>query len=133
MAAPDDEAGQEDLLCPSAACEPGALLLGVVGSGGRLGYLRPALEVDEAFVAKAGEGRRAPEKRFRFAQPCAASGCSFWSEGRCGVADAAAASDYGEDEGSLPACAIRPRCRWYAQSGAAACRTCPTVVTDVSG
>ena len=130
MAAPGDGEGDpEELLCPSAPGEPGALLLGLVGRDGRIGYLRPALEIDEDFVAKALAGR-APEKRFRFAQPCRESGCRHWSEGRCGVADAAARSD--EDDGSLPACAIRPRCRWFAQAGASACRSCPTVVTDVT-
>ncbi|HEU5062244.1 MAG TPA: hypothetical protein VFT79_03700 [Solirubrobacterales bacterium] len=132
MTAPaDGEGDREDLLCPSAPCEPGALLLGLVGGDGRVGYVRPALEVDEDFVAKALAGR-APEKRFRFAQPCRESGCHFWSEGRCGVADAAAESEEADGEGSLPACAIRPRCRWFAQAGASACRGCPTVVTDIS-
>lgn len=119
----------DDLLCPSAPCEPGALLLGLVGGDGRVGYLRPALEIDEDFIAKALSGRT-PEKRFRFAQPCRESGCQHWGDGRCGVADAATESD--EGEGALPACAIRPRCRWFAQSGASACRNCPTVVTDVT-
>lgn len=132
MSAPADGEDREDLLCPSASCEPGALLLGVIGGDGRVGYVRPALEIDEDFVAKALAGR-APEKRFRFAQPCSESDCGYWSDGRCGVADAAAGSDVGNDDGSLPACAIRPRCRWFAQSGAAACRGCPVIVTDVSG
>jgi hypothetical protein len=127
----EGDGDREDLLCPSAACEPGALLLGVVGGDGRVGYIRPALEIDEGFIARARAGR-APEKRFRFAQPCERSACHYWSEGRCGVADAAAESDQGGDEGPLPACAIRPRCRWFAQSGPGACRTCPLVITDVT-
>ncbi|HVO53150.1 MAG TPA: hypothetical protein VMT37_01930 [Solirubrobacterales bacterium] len=132
MPAPDvGEGGVEDLLCPSAPCEPGALLLGLLGADGQVAYLRPAPEIDEGFVARARAGR-APEKRFRFAQPCRQSGCQHWGEGRCGVADAALARDAGDDEGALPACAIRPRCRWFAQSGAGACRNCATVVTNVT-
>jgi len=122
----------EELLCPSARCEPGAILLGVVGPGGRVSYLRPGLEVDDAFVEKARAGR-APEKRFRFAQPCVEDGCRHWSEGRCGVAEAAVS---GGEEGPgerLPACTIRPACRWYAQEGGTACRSCATVITDVTG
>lgn len=135
MGAPSASEGEggdreDELLCPSARCEPGALLLGLLSGDGSIAYVRPALEVDEDFVARARAGRE-PEKRFRFAQPCATSGCRHWSEGRCGVADAAA-SEEAEGDGRLPACAIRPRCRWFAQSGADACRSCPTVVTDVT-
>jgi hypothetical protein len=32
----------------------------------------------------------------------------------------------------LPECSIRPQCRWHLQSGDAACRACPEVVTDRS-
>jgi len=121
---------EDELLCPSARCEPGALLLGLIGPDGSVGYVRPALEIDEDFIGRVREGRD-PEKRFRFAQPCATSGCEHWSEGRCGVADAATTSDV-PSASQLPACDIRPRCRWYAQAGPSACRSCPTVVTDVS-
>lgn len=123
--------GEDELLCPSARGEPGALLLGLVGRDGSVAYVRPALEIDEDFIGRAREGR-APEKRFRFAQPCATSGCMHWTEGRCGVADAAAGSEEAQADGQLPACDIRPRCRWYAQAGPSACRSCPTVVTDVT-
>src|SRR5437763_115569 len=33
---------------------------------------------------------------------------------------------------ALPRCGIRPRCRWFAQNGRAACEVCPLVVTDLS-
>ena len=117
-------------LCPSARCEPDALLIGVVGTSGRVGHLTPAVPVDDSFVTKAREGR-APEKRFRFAQPCVERQCRHWTGSRCGVIDAALSRDL-ESQESLPRCGIRPRCRWFAQSGAAACRVCPLVVTDVS-
>ncbi|KAB2854116.1 MAG: hypothetical protein F9K43_30195, partial [Bauldia sp.] len=55
--------------CPSAACEPGAILLGLVDAGDRVGYLSPPLRIDEEFVSRARRGR-SPEKRFRFAAPC---------------------------------------------------------------
>lgn len=31
---------------------------------------------------------------------------------------------------ALPACLIRPTCRWYQQEGRAACMRCPQVVTE---
>jgi hypothetical protein len=34
------------------------------------------------------------------------------------------------DLAELPECSIRAQCRWFAQSGAAACAACPEVVTD---
>jgi hypothetical protein len=125
---------ESEHLCPSGRCESGALLIGVVGASGKVGYLTPPAAVDDAFVDQALEGR-APERRFRFAQACAENGCDHWSEGRCGVIDAVvqmADEDTIEAEvGALPACGIRPRCRWFAQRGAAACRVCPLVVTDL--
>jgi len=121
----------EELLCPSARCEEGAILLGVVGPSGRVGFVRPLLVVDQEFVDAAHEGRT-PEKRFRFAQPCIADGCRHWEDGRCGVADATAVRDEAASR-PLPACSIRPNCRWFSQRGAAACAACPHVVTDVIG
>jgi hypothetical protein len=119
----------DGLLCPSARCEPDALLIGIVGPTGRVGHLTPALAVDEDFVVQAHKGR-APEKRFRFAQPCTEDGCQHWTGTRCGVVDAALSRDL-EPAESLPRCGIRSGCRWFAQSGANACRVCPLVVTDI--
>ena len=116
--------------CPSSSCEPGNLLLGIVGPDGRLAQLQPPIRVDEDFVQRAsGPGLRAPEARFRFAGPCVRSGCNHWSEGRCGLGDAAAkaATRLPEPE-RLPRCSIRKSCQWFAQAGAAACRVCPTIV-----
>ena len=122
-------------LCPSARCEDGAILLGIVGKNGVVGYVRPLMRVDEAFVRKAREGH-APERRFRFSQPCIESACKQWSGDRCGVIDRAlpAAEEAGASYTSgkaLPRCTIRPRCRWFAQAGRDACAVCPLVITDV--
>jgi hypothetical protein len=32
--------------------------------------------------------------------------------------------------GRVPACAIRPNCRWWQQEGKAACLRCPGIVTE---
>ena len=119
-----------DLFCPSARCEPGARLIGIVGPDSRVAFVTPALPVTEEAAAAAQAGRT-PEKRFRFAQPSIEGGCRHWTGARCGVADAALELD--ADDGRLPRCGIRPDCRWFAQAGAAACRVCPYVITDVDG
>ena len=76
----------DEKLCPSARCAPGATLLGIVGNGGVVGYVRPQIEIDEAFVEIAEQGRT-PEKRFRFASSCVEGDCVQWTGSRCGVID----------------------------------------------
>ena len=116
-------------LCPSGKCEPGAKLMGVVQQDGRVGYLGKPLEVDDAFVAQANEGRT-PERRFRFVNPCAESGCRQWTGTRCGVIDKVMKQLEGHEAESLPKCGIRPQCRWFRQNGADACSVCSLVITD---
>ncbi len=62
------------------------MLVGVVLSDGRVGFAADRIEVDAEFVRTASEGR-VPEKRFRFASPCARGACSQWTGSRCGVID----------------------------------------------
>jgi hypothetical protein len=123
------------VLCPSARCQEGAYVVGIVGPDGTVGYLSPLLQVDGNFAAAAHVGR-APEGRFRFAQPCVESGCVNWEGARCGVIDRAmvaksqAEANLGELNSGLPRCSIRRWCRWFGQAGADACVTCPLVITD---
>jgi hypothetical protein len=117
------------LLCPSSRCEEGAVLVGVVLSDGRVGYAADRVEIDAEFVRTASEGR-APERRFRFASPCARCACSQWTGTRCGVIDRVMDATAGIP-GALPACSIRDQCRWFDQSGAEACAVCPLVITDL--
>jgi hypothetical protein len=128
--ASDPRAGR---LCPSARCEPGSILLGVVTPDGRVGYLRPELRIDAEFVANARAGRE-PEKRFRFAQPCVEAECRHWTGSRCGVIENVLDSEEGgaavDESRKLPRCSIRPRCRWFAEQGARACMVCPLVITE---
>jgi len=124
-----------DRLCPSARCEEGAILLGIVGKDGVVGYVSPLITVDQDFVRQAHKGR-APEKRFRFSQPCIEGGCRQWTGSRCGVIDRALQATEEADtpdvwDGVLPKCSIRSRCRWFAQVGRRACTVCPLVMTDV--
>jgi hypothetical protein len=119
------------LLCPSAPCEPGAVLVGVVLTDGRVAFAADRLVVETEFVQVARQGR-APEKRFRFASPCLRHGCAQWAHDRCGVIDSVIdGAEAAEFDGDLPACSIRPECRWFAQAGANACAICPAVITDL--
>lgn len=118
------------ILCPSARCEDGATLLGIVQKNGKVAFLGGDLTIDEEFVERAHRGR-APEKRFRFANSCVECACRQWTGTRCGVIDnvldLAKEDDAAE---SLPRCGIRPQCRWFQQSGPQACAVCELVVTD---
>ncbi|URN18446.1 MULTISPECIES: hypothetical protein [Streptomyces] len=121
---------EEGRLCPSSTCHEGAVVIGVLGEDGRLGYLRPAVPVDEGFV---GAARRLgdPESRFRFAGACVRESCEHWSDRRCGLvgrlADAARQRGIGP-AAEPPRCAVRAECRWFAQEGRSACSVCPVVV-----
>ncbi|HEY2851469.1 MAG TPA: hypothetical protein VGJ18_01395 [Gemmatimonadaceae bacterium] len=121
-------------ICPSSRCVAGATLVGVVMPGGRVAYAADRIEIDEEFVRLAHEGR-SPERRFRFASPCVRGACSQWTGTRCGVIDSVLQvlpmSDAGF-EAELPRCSIRPQCRWFLQTGAAACAVCPLVITDLT-
>ena len=116
--------------CPSSSCTPGNLLLGIVRPDGTLAQVRPPLELDETFVARARAGERVPEARMRFAGPCVTSRCRQWTGERCGVADlvASSAAAVPAAPAGLPPCSIRATCQWWAQRGADACRICPAVV-----
>ena len=118
-----------DVLCPSSRCERGAVLLGIVLPDGRVAFAADRIVVDDGFVKAAREGR-SPESRLRFAAPCVRGGCRQWTGSRCGVIDRVTAADPPPAAPDLPDCSIRPHCRWYLQSGAAACAVCPEVITD---
>jgi hypothetical protein len=119
-----------NVLCPSARLKEGAILVGIVLGDGSVAFAADRLVVNQQFIENALQGR-APEKRFRFGDTCVKSGCLQWKGSRCGVIDQIleAIPPHGSPW-PLPECSIRPQCRWYGQSGAAACRVCPQVVTD---
>ena len=117
-------------LCPSAPLTPKAQVFGVITGGGQVAFLDKAIAVDAGFVEEAKRGRE-PERRFRFAAPCARHGCANWSGGGCTLPDRVQAdlAQAIEAERPLPHCAIRTRCVWHQQSGDAACQGCHFVVT----
>ena len=117
-------------LCPSAPLTPKAQVFGVITGGGQVAFLDKAIAVDAGFVEEAKRGRE-PERRFRFAAPCARQGCANWGGGGCTLPDRVE-TDLAQDKAAdrpLPLCAIRDRCVWHGQSGDAACHGCRFVVT----
>lgn len=119
-----------ELLCPSSTCHEGAVVIGLLGADGRLGYLRPAIPVDGRFVVSSPQ-HGDPESRFRFADNCARDACEHWSGKHCGLVEQLINSPRAhilEHAHDLPRCDIRASCRWFAQDGRAACTVCPAVV-----
>lgn len=132
----DERRARAGHTCPSARCEEGAILLGVVNRDGLVSFVRPQLRVDNDFVREAYQGR-SPERRFRFASTCVEGACRQWTGSGCSIIDMA----LNEQEAGrvprlarpLPRCSIRASCRWFAQAGALACGVCPLVITDARG
>jgi hypothetical protein len=125
------------LLCPSARCTEGAILLGIVGPSGDVAFLQDQLVVDDLFVSAAASGS-SPESRFRFANRCVQGACKQWTGSRCGVVTSAiseaakvSSSDAGRESGdSESVCSIRSSCRWFREAGHDACRVCSQVITE---
>lgn len=119
-----------ELLCPSAQPDqPGSSLIGVVegtAEAPRVTYVGRPLPVLPEILALAGPV--APTEVFRFAAPCAGSGCQHFDGGHCRLAEKFAKLVDGTDFG-VPKCGIRPRCRWWREQGVDACARCPAVVT----
>lgn len=124
-----DEEIAESLLCPSAPATEGALILGVVRADGTIGYIKDRMAATSEFLESARAHGR-PEQRFRFSSPCQECACQQWADGACSVPEKLAELVPSDTSEGLPRCSIRRHCRWYHQSGAAACRICPLVTRD---
>lgn len=108
-------------------------MLGLIMAPGRVAYLTPEMP-SAVLLQMADKGDGPLEKRYRFAGPCVEAECGFWTGTQCGLG-ARLAESYSEMTGDnesvqLPRCAIRGRCRWYAEQSARACAACPLVITD---
>jgi hypothetical protein len=118
------------LKCPSA--QPGMAdvqVLGVVTRDGPapvVAYLDEPVAPTQDMLALA-----APlpvSNVFRLAARCEESKCTHFDGERCQLA-VRIANMLPEVVDSLPACTIRPQCRWFRQEGRAACLRCPQIVT----
>jgi hypothetical protein len=104
------------------------VVLGVLGRGGRTGYLTHRVVVTEAALERIqAEG---DPTALRFAAPCAGAGCVHWDDHRCGLVEDFSRRELPDRRASLPRCSIRSQCRWFAQRGADGCAACEWVMRD---
>ena len=118
--------------CPSAQPHmEGSTVLGVVGGTPeqpRLAYLAEPRPVTEELLALSVPVL--PTAIFRFGAPCAGHACRHFDGADCRLATRIVQLLPPVVDG-LPACHLRPDCRWWQQEGKAACLRCPQVVTEV--
>ena len=120
-------------LCPSAQPEwEGSKTIGVIGgtaSAPEVAYLSESQPVTPELLDLARPVK--PTEVFRFAAPCANKECAHFSDEQstCKLAEKIVRWAPVVVE-KLPACTIRPNCRWWQQEGKAACLRCPQIVTE---
>ena len=123
----------EAIACPSARAKPGSELLGIRQEDGTIAILPQPLPVDGAFMEIAHRSPTPPEQRFRFTNKCIERGCKQWDGKGCGIAKRVTEFlNKIPSTAELPACNIRPRCRWFVQEGPDACRICPYIITEIT-
>lgn len=121
---------EQPLKCPSA--QPGmgdVQVLGVVSRDAeepRLAYLDESVAPTPEMLELAAP--LAVSQVFRLSARCEESKCTHFDGTRCQLA-VRIAKLLPEVVDSLPACNIRPDCRWFRQEGRAACVRCPQIVT----
>jgi hypothetical protein len=69
-----------------------------------------------------------PTQVLRIAAPCQEKACCHFDGADCRLAVRLVQLLPHAGE-TLPACQIRPDCRWFQQEGKAACYVCPQIVT----
>lgn len=67
---------------------------------------------------------------FRFGARCEESGCAHFGSGKCKLGQRIN-RDLPPVVDALPACLLRPTCRWFAEQGGSVCLRCPQVVTMI--
>ena len=106
------------------------MLFGVVegtATEPRVTYLREPLPVNAQILSLADPVD--PREVMRFATNCATSACQHFDGERCQLA-AKIVGLLPSEGGPLPACGLRPRCRWWQEQGKDACMRCPIIVTQ---
>ncbi|GAA4902451.1 hypothetical protein ACFPM3_28385 [Streptomyces coeruleoprunus] len=113
--------------CPSGAPDrPESVVLGVrSGEDGRVAYLADPLPAAEV-AGMIPEGIP-PTRILRFASHCV-SECANRVGTACGLIDRVTALP-APAAGAVPRCHLRAHCKWWRQSGLAACHRCPAVAT----
>jgi hypothetical protein len=118
------------LKCPSAQPGMGEVqVLGVVSRDAeapRLAYLDQPMAATPEILELAAPV--AVSEIFRLSARCEETKCMHFDGSRCQLA-VRIAKLLPEAVDTLPACNIRPDCRWFRQEGRAACLRCPQIVT----
>jgi hypothetical protein len=119
-------------LCPSAQPDmAGSVVFGVVRGTveePHVAYLAEPQPVTQQILALAEPVK--PTEIFRFAAPCVGNACKHFDGLNCRLA-ARIVRLLPSDVDILPACRLRPNCRWWQQEGKAACMRCPQIVTEI--
>jgi hypothetical protein len=120
------------LMFPSAQPEmEGSRVLGVVGGTAdspQLAYLNQYLPITDELIAMTQPVK--PTQVMRFAAPCQEKACCHFDGTNCNLVTRIVQILPAVTE-ALPACLIRPTCRWYQQEGRHACQRCPQIITYV--
>jgi hypothetical protein len=119
------------LLCPSAQPEMAdSRVLGVVGGEPgalEIAYLNETLPVTQGLLSLTAPFK--PTEVFRFSATCEGTACCHFDGSQCRLVTRIVQLLPAVTE-VLPACLIRPACRWHKQEGKAACLRCPQIVTQ---
>lgn len=121
---------QQPLKCPSA--QPGmgdVQILGVISRDAeapQLAYLDEPMPSTPDILALAAP--LGVDQVFRLSARCEEKKCTHFDGHDCQLA-VRIAKMLPEVVDYLPACNIRPDCRWFRQEGRAACVRCPQIVT----
>ncbi|GGY16145.1 hypothetical protein GCM10010326_05060 [Streptomyces xanthochromogenes] len=124
-----DDRGEDHISwCPSGdAHRPESLVLGVrSGEKGQVVYLDepvPAADV----LSSIPEGI-APNRVLRFASHCT-SACANRVGDDCSLIQRIQTLPSPQETGAVPRCHLRPRCKWWNQTGVDACHRCPALAT----
>ncbi len=123
-----NEAAEQVRWCPSGAMDrPESVVLGVRSQDdGSVAYLDQPVPASEV-LALVPEGIE-PRRILRFASHCEAS-CSNRVGTECGLIDRITAVPAPPSAATVPRCHLRPRCKWWGQTGVEACHRCPAVST----
>jgi hypothetical protein len=107
----------------------GSVAFGVVAGSAeepRVRWIEKPVPVTGDLLALTGEVP--PTQVLRIAAPCQENACCHFDGTDCRLATKLVQLMPAVAE-SLPACRIRPDCRWFMQEGRAACAVCPQIVT----
>ena len=126
-----DAAGGPRFDCPSAQPDmEGARPFGVIcgtPQETRVAYFRKSAL--DGFDWRKHFGMKDATRLLRFGARCEESACAHFASGACSLGGRI--NELPPVVDALPACLLRPSCRWFAEQGPGVCLRCPQVVTMI--